>query len=1270
MNKSRFRLLYSLGVLACALPLALSSSSLSKGNAEGLFDYSNGTNVAYLGGGDLLAKCGVEGLSQSEIDYLNHNNDYRLAYSEAFKDDDVKTAIVDNSLLVFAHEKKYTDYSGREWTWVPISVSIPENHPFSPFDDFYVVELEGKTDLSNLKINYELSLDVSSQLINSYINKSYQDALSLDNIYQQYQADLAYYNRRPKSIEQYNFQVLEYQRYLEKYQEYLNKYENYQAYLISKDKYDNDLASYNEYLEAKHQYELDLLAYQKYQEDYAYYQANHEQNVKDYNEFGKKYDDSRYQLNAMHIAYTEDTARERTLASYILSGTVAEVIAHKDELNALGVPSTLVDSADTATVRLRTFFREYQALTSDEARYSYYYINYNYIKLYSNVLLRSIERLARYPNVRNLAKDNGKLEAFNTLIFQLIYFTNAISDTIVYNYEAFNPVTNKGDMSKEGAAKLDETFYIDGKTYLTWLKGYNFLDTTLTATPSTGILPTEPVELIPEPKKVDLPVEPAVVVKPVEPTLVEEPVAPAVVFEPIEYDPSATAPDYPALLNDEYNLALLEAYQNGDVNEKELLQKDVNITIQGEHEIVVSEHLANVAVFHNYLDVVTQYVFFGTKGVEYHGEIPTRPGDEASDEYFFQYWTNEKSDSPAIVNLALLSESANLYPVFEHGDLNRYDITWVYPDGSVTIHDIVYGSFPSAPWAPVKQETEDHYYNFIGWSLSSDGEILEYIPSVSEDTTFYARFEELDIFDVHFDIDGNILSKRVKESYLAEAPISLELDDGTSYIITGWQEDFSPIKSETTYHALFKKYYTITWRIITDDSTKEYTEKYLAGNDNPITYKGVIPEVIREEDKYRVFSFDQPLGYATSNRTITGSYVDTIYPEVNLQIDNNYVVLTGSYLNGESVDLPLFYNSDLYHYDITSWNQSGGKYTAKFNKIKFVEASTYSYMNNLLYVDVTSEDLNEINLETFFNIVKTNKIQDSDIKIKFEDGEVKLTSNQTKYLALKNTASISIEFNDLGDKSYSFRVVAKDSSGNEINLPDLTPDINIKKNIDYLHSQVYLGDEEVNSELSNNSIKVRAKLNQLYVVKPTYNVIIRASDAVECTLSQSSGLVGEKIHVSYTVKKGYRLSQFNIKTRSGKILTLDSQNEFTLPSEDVVVNFVCQKEKYTLDLYVDDALYASYDVSFGDTIYLPTYIKKVGTEEFEYIFTGWGIKTEYITIEGNTQLHAQFTTLKRDEKSEKKTSKAVQIAGYVAIGTLVSGFGVGLFFIFRKIRKH
>ncbi len=1259
MNKSTLRLVYSLGVLTCALPLVLSTSAISNVKAEGLFDYSDGTNIETLKAGDFLEKSGTT-LTESEIEYLNERSTNSLTYSKAFLNDEVKTSRIGEKDYVFAHEINYVDQAKREWTWTPLYVRGESNHPFVSYDGTYVSEFNHENNSQNVDIIYELSLDILPQVYNSFINESYEHALSFKEVYDQYQEDLAYYDRRPKSELEYDTQLSNYNQYLEDYQSYLNKKENYETYLANKAKYDEDLEAYNAYLVAKKQYDQDVIAYKKNQEDWAYYLANHEQNQKEYEEYGIKYDNSRYQLSAMQIAYEQDIARDSSLATYILSNTVATVLARKDELSVLGVPTDLVDNADQSTVKLRTCFREYNALTTNEARYSYYYINYNYIKSNAITLLRSLEKLGRFQSVINVARDRGKLPQFYTLLFQLIYFCNAVSDTTIYNYEAYNPITGKGDMSKAGAAILDENFLIDGQTYLTWLKGYEFIDTSKTATPSTGILPTQQVILIPEPPTLPVPVEPAMVQKPIAPTVVEEPLAPEEVLEPIPYDPSATSPEYPAILSNELNANLLDDYLKDKVHQKDQLSDSVSISIEGSRNVKLNQD--KVAIFNDYLGQHTHFVFFSDGGVTYNFEVPSKPADEYFSEYLFDYWSNETGENPPSIDLRTITNSIELFPVFDHGERQRYDITWVYPDGN-EVRTVSSGSIPSAPKNPTKESNLDHYYVFDRW----DPEISE----ANAPAIYTALFNEFNIFDIQYEIDGNIVSTREKENYLPNAPKTYEDGQGTYYVLTDWILDgssnpgLSPISGNALYHAVYEKYYTITWNILGEIST----EKYLEGSQ--ISYKGVIPETIREEQFYKVFTFDQAFGVANANKTITATYVNHAYPEVILKIDDRSMNLTGNYLPGEEIDKPTSYHTDFYHYDITGWNKNGSTYVATFTKTPYIGNDIYfNYVNETLKIDASLKNLNEINLSYLFSKINDGEYSPRPMKIIFKDGEVNFSTNQVRYLAMRSGVNIKLEFVDLGNKSYSIRLLIQNEQHQDVLIPDFYPEIFLKKNVDHLHSQVYLNDEEVNASLEYGLVKFRSQINLTYEIIPTYVVSVSASNAVNFSLSKQEGRVGEKIHLNYDVKKGYKLEIFSIRTKGGLSVQIDQNNDFILPADDVVINFVCSRVQYSLKLYVDDALYASYKVNYGDTITLPTYIKKVGDETFEYLFTGWGISADSIAVNEDTVLYAQFVKVEREQKSERKTSNLVQIAGFVAVGSLTLGLGVGMFFIFRKIRKH
>ena len=1256
MNKSRRSVVYSLLILTTgALCLGVTSGATIV-QAEGLFDYSNGTNVASIKAGDLLSKIDSS-IDSSEVDYLNHQDQYSLEYSESFLDNNVRTSRVGDYLYVFTYESSYKDANGRTWTWVPVSVTADSTHSLECFNDLYLTEINDPLrQIEDVTINYQLTLDVEPNVWNSIINVAYDAAVDFAAQDDTYQEELAYYDRRPKSEEQYQEQLAQYNDYLEDYQAYLNDQENYELYLSKYAKYLEDYAKYEQYLKDKAQYQKDLIDYAQNQEDWEYYIANHEQNLKEYNEFGIKYENSRYQIEAMNIAYTYDDERSASLASYVLGDTVTEVLSKKDELTTLGVPSSLIDACNTATVRLRTCFREYRNLTTDEERYSYYYVNYNYIRSYSMVLLRNLERFFRYKTVYDVLKDRDKIRQYKTLLFQLIYFANAVNDQTVYNHEAWDPVYNKGDMSKPGAAILDENFYIEGATYLTWLKGYDFIDTTKTATPSSGIWPTKQVDLLPEPPKMSEPVEPTVVNKPIAPNPVPQPTIPSEVLEPIPYDPSAVEPEVPEALKNQININLLTAYRSNKIHERDQISESKEITLLGNHNIDVAEHEVNVAIFHDQYNTPIDYVFFDV-GVQYTGDAPNKDADEHFEKYFFDYWSDEQGDGARHLDLTMLNSSAKLYPIFYPDDDTRqkYTITWNYLDGSVTT-EVFADNIPTPPKNPIKPETEDHYYIFNGWSPMLS-------PALS-DTSYTPIFLEKDIYTTTFNIDGNLYEVRTKENFKPTAPTTYNLEDGTSYVITGWDRTIEEAHSNEIYVATVVKYYTITWNVLGEITT----EKYLAGT--PISYKPAEPDVRWETNAYYAFEWDKSFGIADGNKTFVGKYVSHFYPTINLKIEADLIDLTGQYLSESDVEFPTTYHNEHYHYDITGWTKQSHLYIASFNRTRyFAEGINFGVTDDVMNVDAETKHLNSIDVGYYLNSIRIGENNVYNTKIKFESGILYLSTNQINYLVLRRAKTISLNIENLGGNSYRVLLSVFDENGDEVQISGFTPEVEIKENVDTTHSYVYLNNQEVNCLIRDNRMVVNTQINASYDIIPTYAVNLVSSSSVDLQASQLEGNVGDEIHLSITPKTGYKINSILVKTRNGKLINLDANNNFIMPASDVTVSVVCVRLQYTLELYVDDALYASYYVNYGDTIVLPTYIKKVGTEEYEYLFTGWGIKTESISVTEDTKLYAEFVTVDREVEIEKKTSNAVKIAGYVAIGVIVAGIASGVLVLLLKVRK-
>lgn len=1259
MNRGRRRVLYSLGVLICASLCALVSSTVTNVKAEDNFNYASISNEKKtLGFGSILKQAISSPMDEREINYLDSLANYKLQYSESFNKNNVHSARLDGDLYVFAEDSSYVDEAGRTHTWKPVAVVANENrYNIIDFGEKHFVKIpDSAKNINKINIEYKTSISLPSSLINPNINLAYTDAISLNDQYDQYLVDLASYNNMPSSLEEYNERQKAYEEYVEAYHAYLSKYENYQIYLEKYEQYLENEAKYQQYLLDKEAYDQAMIRYRENQDEWVYYNENHERNLKEYNEFGRKYDESRYQINAMNIANTVDTQVKNSIKDYVLGTTVTEVLSKKDELSVLGVSMLVIDEADVATKYLRTVLREYFALKTDEERYAYYYTNYKYIVSNTLQLTRALANLVKCEPVMNVCREKGKEKQFKMLVAALVYFSNAIYDKTVYNYEAWDSIRQIGDMSKPGAAILDENYLVLGNTYKQVLQGYNFIDTNQVATPSTGIWPTQQVILIPEPEHMSMPIAPEVVKKEVAPEVVEEPIAPTPVIAPTPYNPDATEPILPLALQVETNMKLVEAYREGKIVQHSKLSSDVQIQLNGSIEVSVAEVEQKLAIFVDYQNNPLDYVLFNLgEEVNYTKEIPTRPGDAIHAKYLFDYWSLTIDGSE--IDLKNLTESTIIYPVFAGGETLHYLITWNI-NGEIFTTDVLAGKIPVCPVSnPSKPETDNKYYVFNGFTPAI-------VPAL-ENATYTALFIEKNIFDIKYVIDGNIIINKEKEGFIANAPSVYSAPDGTYYEISSWDKIPSVITEPTTYTATsFKKYYTITWKY------GDVVEKQLFLENTPVVYSENFP-VQRQEDGFYVFTWSEHDEFAHGNAVITGSYVRHSYPVIVLTIDQYELVLTGQYIDGEEIIKPTIYYGETCYYEITGWEDGGsGNYIADFIKHEYFDSNVAVHLqNNGYYVNASKNTDNSLDLALFLSIIGENNLPAVPLTVHFKNGDIKFSSTQVQYLALRQIKDISLSVTSFGNNAFVVRLNLLDSLGNPVAVPDLTPDVIIKESFDSIHSYLYLDGQQVNASFDQNGLSARLRPNTDYNVIPTYNVELISGANVSAQVSQKSGNVGDKIHLSYEIKNGYKLQEIKITSKTGKQVNLDENNDFIIPASDVVIQIVVVRETYTLELYIDDELFATYSCRYGDVITLPTYVKKVGTEEYEYVFAGWGIYSESIEIKSNTKLYAQFNKIAIEKPSEKKASNLLNTANIVMVSVIGAGLVAGIVIILVKIRK-
>ena len=149
----------------------------------------------------------------------------------------------------------------------------------------------------------------------------------------------------------------------------------------------------------------------------------------------------------------------------------------------------------------------------------------------------------------------------------------------------------------------------------------------------------------------------------------------------------------------------------------------------------------------------------------YDGETPVKDSTTESD-FVFVGWATS-ADGAKLETLPEVTADATYYAVFEAA-ARKYTITWMI-EGEVKTSECAYGSVPAYAETPVKEDSTECSYKFVGWALSADGEVSETLPEVNGEATYYAVFAVDTIFEAPKFTSGNIMySVRTQEAFLPE----------------------------------------------------------------------------------------------------------------------------------------------------------------------------------------------------------------------------------------------------------------------------------------------------------------------------------------------------------------------------------------------------------------------------------------------------------------------------------------------------------------------
>ena len=798
-----------LRLAAAALCAAVAALPLSGGAGarQSNGDYSlPGSEAVTLSAADLIAEIYGETLSEEEKAVLSAYEDPRLSYAAQVPAALVSADFEGGELVLRAEEYAYTAANGGDAVFYPSRVAVGEKEAaFAQEGGAYAARLDAvREDGEYAEIEYAARFSVPAEQVNAAANAAYEAGkAAAEEIAAEtaaYEAALAAYERASAeyaaylaALERYEADSLAYDEYKKAYALWKDKYAVYEDYLDALAAYEAGVDAYENYLAEKERYAADLAAYRKYLADYAEYEKQYEIY---YGQYGPTMDKIGRHLAAMALLDTPMTELNRTVRAAVEGSTVTSVIENKLTIhNVFGVPLETINRAGDATENLRKVFAAYFAAETDEERYLYYTLNYEFIAENVRELFVTLDALYRNAKVKNAVLSEDREEQYIILVAQLFVAAHALTDGSVYDIDG-RALTEEGwtIAGLANAAPRTAAEVLGGKVY----------EDRDDAFPAEGGYPAGVVIPV-EPERVEEPVPPDPVRMPTPPQEEEDPgPAPAEVKQPELPEETPLPGEEPLPYAPEESLQKLASqYETGVFHRRAELTEDYLYTARAS----ARKKLYDVETF-------TVYFHYGEGGMvnvergtyaPYYGETPVKESTPQYD-YTFDCWVDEEGDP---VDLSRAGEGAegeelHVYPRFT-ASLRSYTISWKVGK-NVQSALLPYGT-DAETYAPVSPQLPDdglYTFRFVGW----DKEIVP----VAADATYTAVFEKSFLLTWHIGGDTHYTAAYAGEDAALYAPAASLADEGNLYYeFIGWDRTPSAVAGDETYTAVFKKRYLLAF---------------------------------------------------------------------------------------------------------------------------------------------------------------------------------------------------------------------------------------------------------------------------------------------------------------------------------------------------------------------------------------------------------------------------------------------------------------------------
>lgn len=203
--------------------------------------------------------------------------------------------------------------------------------------------------------------------------------------------------------------------------------------------------------------------------------------------------------------------------------------------------------------------------------------------------------------------------------------------------------------------------------------------------------------------------------------------------------------------------------------------------------------------------------------------------DDGTKEAITNYQVSNQALVPGTTSIEISYEGKKASVAITVTALARYTITFM-SSATEKIEDVVYKEGETPSYSYSIPSTEKFEYEFLGWSLTPNGEVLEELPKVTQNATYYAKINKnIRKYPVIFkDFNGKVISSSDVEYDSVPVAPAYEPEDTAQYdySFVGWSltQGGEPVsKPKPVYGA-------VTYYAIVESTVKSYTVKFFDEN--------------------------------------------------------------------------------------------------------------------------------------------------------------------------------------------------------------------------------------------------------------------------------------------------------------------------------------------------------------------------------------------------------------------------------------------------------